>query len=222
MHDYFIKQNFTNAANATVVDALIREEEGLPVTSDGPESLLFQWFSAFWDSYTGLNGMPSSYQAQSLLSQPIPRPYVPAQQNSAFKMRRTDSEPVRTKQNSIDLDSQRPDVPSFTDAGQFFPQGSYSAARRYAAQSGASKPMQRQIPDQRGSSDLSSQDTVAMMQKMGWGGRPIEVLNGEERISLASALARSRVAQQQASHSMTQAHSNRPVDLSRGPHDSRG
>ncbi|UZJ56616.1 hypothetical protein CBS101457_005936 [Exobasidium rhododendri] len=207
MHDYCLKQNYTNAAHAIAYDTSLRLDESVPLMGDAAEGLLIKWFSAFWSSFTNSSRPPPTLQSQSLSSQPLEK--AKSKEKSAQQLSfGTVTNPVQILAKDSGLTSNA--VPILNDTVGSTSQSPRSTTRGMAmvleveqSKKQASEQAHNVVPV---TTNLSSQDAVAMMQKMGWGGRPMEALNGEEQSKLASAFVRSQAAQQQALQRMAQAH----------------
>ena len=217
MHDYCLKQNYVKAANAIALDTGMRTDEGVPFGTGAPDGLLAQWFSAFWASYTASNRLMPVGQ---LPSHDAPVHPSPAQAQQGSNMRRIETEPLRKSSSVSDLGSAwGSSVVPFHGGGSANPSpyemraGMECRDDRISSGSETGHSIQQQNDHQRvPMTRISSQDAAAVMQKLGWGGRTIDTLSGEEKGKLASALKRSQLAQQQALERMAQSHYGKPFD----------
>lgn len=205
MHDYCLKQNYIKAANAIAADTGIRTDEGVPFGGDSPNGLLTQWFTTFWDNYTSSHKLPSLVNVTPI--QPLPSP-------SSAGMRRNETEPTKRLQFTSDFGGRSLNEIMHLNQGGSSTPGSYSnEAKKAAKMWGDAKENVRPL-ESINVATLLGPEAADAMQKMGWGDRNIDHLNGEEKSRLSNVIKRSQLVQQHALQRIAQAHQNTSLDQS--------
>ncbi|MCO5589602.1 hypothetical protein L7F22_043570 [Adiantum nelumboides] len=222
MHDYCLKNNMIKTANSIAFETGVRTDEGVPFGKEHDQGLLLEWFRTFWQNYVKAqqDQPPNSRRSQqSDLSQDLfsqfDKPqamteglsgHFPFGQSS--EMRRTETEPIFRK-NSSQVNHNGP-----LGGGSLTPSpfgtGASAAARFWGASDLSDDSVMQQLTPR-----TLGRETAASMQRMGWEGRPIESLSGEEKNKLANAVRQSQINQQNASMQLINTLQPSPIALSK-------
>lgn len=222
MHDYCLKNNMIKAANAIANETGVRTDEGVPFGKEHDQGLLLEWFRSFWQNYIkaqqdqpfNSQRLQQSDSSQDLFSQFDKSQTMPegfTGQNhfgQSSEMRRTETEPIF--RNTPSQMSQHGPLGGGSLTPSPFGTGAAAAARFWGSSELSEDSVMQQLTPR-----TLGRETAASMQRMGWEGRPIESLSGEEKSRLANVVRQSQINQKNASVQLINSLQPSPIALSK-------
>ncbi|PWN36068.1 uncharacterized protein FA14DRAFT_179433 [Meira miltonrushii] len=223
MHDYCLKNNLIKAANSIASETGVRTDEGVPFGKEHDQGLLLEWFKTFWQNYVKAQQdqpqsslrLQQSDSPQDLFSQFDKSQAMAGGFGHGSDMRRTETEPIF--RNTPSQINQNGPLGGGSLTPSPFGTGAAAAARFWGSSDISEDSVMQQLTPR-----TLGRETAASMQRMGWEGRPIESLSGEEKSRLANVVRQSQIHQQNASMQLINSLQPSPISLSKiGTNESR-
>lgn len=216
MHDYCLKNNLIKSANSIASETGVRTDEGVPYGKEHDQGLLLEWFKTFWQNYIKAQQeqpqsslrLQQSDSPQDLFSQFDKSQAMAGTFGHGSDMRRTETEPIfRNTPSQINHNGPLGGGPLTSSP---FGAGAAAAARFWGSSDISEDSVMQQLTPR-----TLGRETAASMQRLGWEGRPIESLSGEEKSRLANVVRQSQIHQQNASMQLINSLQPSPISLSK-------